>query len=598
MGDEVVGQVIADGRFEIVEKLGEGAMGEVYRARQVAVGRMVALKLIHVDAIRSFETSARFQREMKLTAKIEHANTVRVYDFGAWKGQLYLAMELLRGKTLRDELAAAGRFPLDRIVHVARQITRALAAAHSEGIVHRDLKPENVMLLELYGERDTVKVLDFGIAKSFDDPDDVKMTGAGGIIGTPAYMSPEQAMGQRVDPRSDLYSLGIILFELASGKVPFDAPSLTAMLVAHATEPAPPLENWAPGVHPELAKLVAELLQKDANLRPQHAQQLDARLAALGQAHSAHAAQLGTARTMIGDTGILDGGTANSSVVQTGEPSPPSPEPAPGRSATPLLWIMLASLVLGAGAALSLWANKMGRGSGEHGGPPPIDPRGFPPADPADRAAEHEIDLQRLGASASHNLAVAGLPLPPEACTGDEGTASALLLLAAREALKSDAAVAIQLAGQAVDKCPSWAAALNIQGNALQAAERLDEASEAYSRALHEAPNYDAARFNLGVVQLRRKSPDAIRTFSELIALKPSYPDVYKSRAQAYLFAKQYREGLADLEKSLEEDRDDGTAWLMVGQLRSQLKLKGAEDAYCEAAARHVESAVEHCKRK
>ncbi|HEX6241706.1 MAG TPA: serine/threonine-protein kinase, partial [Polyangiales bacterium] len=218
MAGDFVGQTIADGRFDVIEKLGEGAMGQVYRARQVAVGRMVALKLIHVDAVRSTETAARFQREMKLTARIEHANTVRVYDFGTWQGQLYLAMELLRGKTLRDELATAGRFPLARIVHIARQVLRALAAAHSEGIVHRDLKPENIMLLDQYGERDLVKVLDFGIAKSFDEPEEVRMTGAGAIIGTPAYMSPEQAMGQRVDPRSDLYSLGIMLFEMASGR--------------------------------------------------------------------------------------------------------------------------------------------------------------------------------------------------------------------------------------------------------------------------------------------------------------------------------------------------------------------------------------------
>jgi tetratricopeptide (TPR) repeat protein len=523
---------------------------------------------------------------MKLTAKIEHANTVRVYDFGAWQGQLYLAMELLRGKTLRDELAAAGRFPLDRIVHVARQITRALAAAHSEGIVHRDLKPENVMLLELYGERDTVKVLDFGIAKSFDDPDDVKMTGAGGIIGTPAYMSPEQAMGQRVDPRSDLYSLGVILFELASGKVPFDAPTLTAMLVAHATQPPPPLEQWAPGVHPELAKLVAELLQKDPNLRPQHTQQLDARLAALAQAHSAHAAQLGTARTMM---------------VETGEAVPVTrPEVGPTRRTTRLVWTMLASLLLCAGAAAALWVNTRAKdGDGKRAGPPPlVDPQNLPPPELADAAAKPPVEVERLSATATHDLNEAGLPLPPEVCAGEAGNTAAVLVLSAREALSRDPAEASRLATQAVEKCPSWAAALNIQGNALQAAERLDEASDAYTRALHEAPNYDAARFNLGVVQLRRKSPDAIQTFTQLIAQKPSYPDVYKSRAQAYLFAKQYAEGLADLEKALEEDPSDGTVWLMVGQLRTQLKQKGAEDAYCEAAARNVASAREHCKRK
>jgi tetratricopeptide (TPR) repeat protein len=383
-----------------------------------------------------------------------------------------------------------------------------------------------------------------------------------------------------------LYSLGIILFELASGKVPFDAPTLTAMLVAHATQPPPPLEQWAPEVHPELARLVAELLQKDPNLRPQRTQQVEGRLAALAQVQSAHAAQLGTARTMM---------------VETGEAVPVTrPEIGPTKRTTRLVWTMLASLVLGAGAAAALWASNMRHDSGsDHVLPPPAPhPENFPPPKPADKKAEHDIDVQRLSATATHNLNEAGLPLPPDACGGEAGTAAALLVLSARAALPGDPLAASRLATQAVDKCPSWAAALNIQGNALQAGEQLDEASEAYMRALQEAPNYDAARFNLGVVQLRRKSPDAIQTFTQLIAQKPSYPDVYKSRAQAYLFAKQYAEGLADLEKALEEEPSDGTVWLMVGQLRTQLKQKGAEDAYCEAASRNVVSAREHCKRK
>ncbi|HEX6242796.1 MAG TPA: tetratricopeptide repeat protein, partial [Polyangiales bacterium] len=173
---------------------------------------------------------------------------------------------------------------------------------------------------------------------------------------------------------------------------------------------------------------------------------------------------------------------------------------------------------------------------------------------------------------------------------------AALLLAAASQRIASNAAEAADSARKAVDKCPGWAAALNLLGNALQASGKLDEAADAYQRALHEVPDYDAARFNLGVLQLRRKDPAAIETFSKVLEQKPSYPDVYKSRAQAYLFQKRYAEGLADLEQQLKSDPQDGTVWLMVGQLREQLKQKGARDAYCEAAKRSIEAAVEPCK--
>jgi len=253
-GQEHIRRTIADGRYELVELIGEGGMGAVYLARQVAMDRMVALKLILAEAVKSPDAAARFEREMKLSAKIEHPNTIRVYDFGETDGQLFLAMELLRGQTLKQVLES-GPLDLGRIVRIGVQVARALQAAHSEGVVHRDLKPDNVMLLEQYGEHDVVKVLDFGIAKSLDEPE-ASVTATGAVIGTPAYMSAEQAMGQAVDRRSDLYSLGIILYEMASGRLPFTAPGFTALLVAHATETPQPLTQVVPDIHPGLAALI------------------------------------------------------------------------------------------------------------------------------------------------------------------------------------------------------------------------------------------------------------------------------------------------------------------------------------------------------
>jgi serine/threonine protein kinase len=257
-------------------------MGAVYEARQLAMDRTVALKLIRPEIARQPGAAARFYREMQITARIAHHNTIHVYDFGELDGQLFLAMELLRGRSLRQALKCDGPFSLERLIHVCTQILRALAAAHSEHVVHRDLKPDNVMLVDRYGEQDTVKVLDFGIAKLLEQ-DAAPMTHAGSIIGTPAYMSPEQAQGQTVDTRADLYSLGVMLFELASGRLPFDRRSAPALVVAHALEPAPPLAAYVANIHPALAQLTAELLEKDPDKRPPTARTVEARLLAIGR---------------------------------------------------------------------------------------------------------------------------------------------------------------------------------------------------------------------------------------------------------------------------------------------------------------------------
>ena len=292
-GGAMVGRMIADGRYEILRLLGEGGMGVVYEARQVAMDRKVALKLIRPSAVRSSIASRRFRREMRITTRLEHPNTVRVYDFGESDGRLFLTMELLRGLTLRQVLDADGPLPLPRIAHIAGQILHALDAAHGEGIVHRDLKPDNVMLIEQYGERDVVKVVDFGIAKLFDDEGAVT-TPAGNIVGTPAYLSPEQALGNSGDARIDLYALGVMLYEMSAGCVPFTGRSVGGLLVAHASEPPPRLAEVAPATDPGLVALVMALLEKDPAARPQTAKEVEARLVALAQAIPASAIDAAT----------------------------------------------------------------------------------------------------------------------------------------------------------------------------------------------------------------------------------------------------------------------------------------------------------------
>jgi Flp pilus assembly protein TadD/predicted Ser/Thr protein kinase len=608
-GEELVGRTIADGRYEIVRLLGEGGMGAVYQARQVAMDRMVALKLILPEVVKSPAAAVRFQREMKLTAKIEHPNTIRVYDFGETNGQLFLTMELLRGRTLAQELAASGRLDLARIVRIGTQVTRALQAAHSEGIVHRDLKPDNIMLLEQYGERDVVKVLDFGIAKSLDEQEP-GMTGAGAVIGTPAYMSAEQAMGEPVDPRSDLYSLGIILYEMASGHVPFTASAFTALLVAHATEAPPPLTQVVRDIPPALATLVEELLRKSPASRPQTAKAVEVRLEALvgGLAMSATMPV-----PMVAATRVLSGGKARDDRSITDErPSAkdrPSVDDRPGArvavaadtralsgggsvSSQPLkktsrgLWVALGAVVLvGGGVAALVLGSGGGGAQGTGQGTQKLGSR-KPAADVAARLA-----------AAKEKLAGFGDPAPPDACPPDAAADAAELVLEARQAIADDPAKAIAAADKALERCPSAAAAHNVRGNALQKAGKLEDAGDAYARALQFASDYDAPRFNLGVVQLRRHDPAAIATFSEILRRKPDDPDAYKSRAQAYVNAARYDEAAADLEEGLRRKADDGRAWLLLGVIRDQAKKGDANAAYCKAAALGVSEAGLRCKK-
>jgi Flp pilus assembly protein TadD/predicted Ser/Thr protein kinase len=566
-GKELVGRTIADGRYEIVGLLGEGGMGAVYQARQVAMDRMVALKLILPEAVKSPAAAVRFQREMKLTAKIEHPNTIRVYDFGEAEGQLFLTMELVRGRNLTQVLAESGPLDLARIVRIATQVTRALQAAHAQGVVHRDLKPDNIMLLEQYGERDVVKVLDFGIAKSLDEQEP-GMTAAGAVVGTPAYMSAEQAMGEPVDQRSDLYSLGIILYEMVSGRVPFTASALTALLLAHATETPPPLAQVARDVPPGLAALVEELLRKNPAARPQTAKAVEWRLEALvgGLAMSATMPEPMAAATRVRSAGVK---------------APPQPV-----KKSRALWVALGvAVLLGGGVGAAAFVARRG-GSGGQAQPKPSEPVQKPASDATARLA-----------AAKAKLAGFGDPAPPDACPPDAAADAAELVLEARQAIAGDPAKAIAAADQALQECPSAAAAHNVRGNALQKMGKLEDAGDAYARALQFAPDYGAPRFNLGVVQLRRRDPTAIATFSEILRRKPDDPDAYKSRAQAYVNAERYAEAAADLEEGLRRKADDGRAWLLLGEIRAKAKKGDANDAYCKAAALGVNEAATRCKK-
>ena len=266
-------------RYRVLEKIGDGGMGVVYRARDLQVDREIALKVLRRELARDLPTMHRFYREMRATGRVTHPNTVRVYDFGhADDGSLYLAMELLRGPTLAEELDRVRQMPASRAVRIGIQIAKALRAAHAEGIIHRDLKPENVMLVEQYGESDLVKVLDFGIAR-FAEPaggtEQRSLTKTGLVVGTPAYVSPEAATGGEAGAGSDLYAVGVLLYQLLCGDLPFDDSNPVSVLYKHVHEAAPRLaDRGVSGVPEALEGLVMTLLSKRPEDRPASADAL------------------------------------------------------------------------------------------------------------------------------------------------------------------------------------------------------------------------------------------------------------------------------------------------------------------------------------
>jgi serine/threonine-protein kinase len=273
--DPLLGQTLA-GRYQIVRKLGEGGMGAVYLAVHTLLEKQVALKVLHGEFARKPDLVERFMQEAKAASRIRHENVIDISDFGVTPdGFVFFAMELLQGHDLHEEISRAKLagvpMPWHRSRQIFLQVCSALSAAHAQGIIHRDLKPENIYLIEFLGNPDFVKLLDFGIAKLTEVAEgDRKLTRTGMLFGTPEYMSPEQARGDAVDHRVDIYAMGCILYQLVVGRVPFEAENFMGILSQHLTEHAPPVEPAALariGAPVELGPVIARALAKHRDER-------------------------------------------------------------------------------------------------------------------------------------------------------------------------------------------------------------------------------------------------------------------------------------------------------------------------------------------
>ena len=267
--DPLVGKVLAD-RFEILARVGEGGTGVVYKAKQLSVDRIVAIKLLGAHVSTDPQWVKRFHNEARAASKLTHPNTVQLIDFGQTKeGLLFIAMEFLSGTPLSGEIEAKTKLPYNRALSIVAQMCASLSEAHQNGIIHRDIKPDNVFLVDRQGAGDHVKVLDFSVAK-MDSPD-AQVTRAGIVFGTPSYMSPEQGRGAPLDRRSDVYAVGIVLYEMLTGKPPFDSRIPTEVVLMHLQKQPAPMQ----GIHPRVAAITMKALAKEPAHRQQSAEELE-----------------------------------------------------------------------------------------------------------------------------------------------------------------------------------------------------------------------------------------------------------------------------------------------------------------------------------
>ncbi|HZI20369.1 MAG TPA: protein kinase [Pyrinomonadaceae bacterium] len=355
-----------DGKYRVEGRIAAGGMGTVYRATRLLIGDEVAIKILHPEHFADASAAERFRREAQAAARLKHPNAVSVYDFGVTnEGLVYLVMELVGGESLRRIIKGQGPLTPSAAADVMRQVCAALDEAHRQSIVHRDVKADNIIIHQTpAGLR--VKVLDFGIAK-LRDVAASNLTQTGSVMGTPHYMSPEQCVGEELDSRSDIYSLGVVLYEMLAGVVPFNSPTSTAVIIQHVNQPPPPLRSINMSVPEAVERVVMHALQKRREDRPQTAGVLAAEMdAAVGSFVAAPAGLTGPASVV--------------TAVRI-PPAPPTAAPVPSHSGE------MPTMVITAGPSGGYTPpGGIAPAFGQHSGPSAAYPGYAPPAARRSRA--------------------------------------------------------------------------------------------------------------------------------------------------------------------------------------------------------------------
>ncbi|HEY3612413.1 MAG TPA: Stk1 family PASTA domain-containing Ser/Thr kinase [Gaiellales bacterium] len=341
-----------DGRYRVLGRLGVGGMATVYLAEDSSLGRKVALKVMAERYAEDGEFVERFRREAQAAARLNHPNIIAVYDRGEANGRPYIAMEYLQGRTLKQVIQKDGPLPAERAIAIAMQVLAGLRYAHEHGVVHRDVKPHNVLV----GDDGRIKVTDFGIAHAGDP----QMTEVGSIVGTAQYLSPEQARGRTVGPQTDIYSLGVVLYEMLAGRVPYEGDSSVAIAMQHVSDEAPPLRSLAPLVPESLAMVVAHAMLKEPTQRYGSADEFAADLDRVRRGLVPVAATAMMAAVPHEPTEFVPAAEATriapraaATPILSGEKPPPGPEQGK-RSRWPWLLVLLLVLAVGALAAFAL----------------------------------------------------------------------------------------------------------------------------------------------------------------------------------------------------------------------------------------------------
>jgi serine/threonine-protein kinase len=331
--DPFIGRDVLNGQFQILQKIGSGGMGSVYKALQPAMNRMVAIKILHPKLASRKDLVSRFRREARAMSHLTHPNTVKVYLYGELEdGSLYIVMEYLEGKNLNQTVRTEGAMTIERGLPILIQACNALDEAHRAGIIHRDLKPENIFITSQGGMKDFAKVLDFGLAKVTERemrPGSIILTQEGMVFGTPEFMSPEQAQGRSLTPGSDIYSLAVILYEVLTGKLPFDAKNSMEFIQLHVTTKPTPINERTPGktFPPLLWTVLSKALEKKSDDRYKSAAEF---------AHALQAVLAGAAAVPPFMDGPPRANAPSASVIHTPVMAPAIALPPPGAVIPPL----------------------------------------------------------------------------------------------------------------------------------------------------------------------------------------------------------------------------------------------------------------------